>query len=94
MDRNLHNTDTDTATETTPDIKVTGHPDEWLLIAKASSASQGWMKSTKAMICGGGVLVQVTTEHLNDGRVVACAEALQFIPNATIEQDGDGKRIV
>lgn len=64
-----------------PDVVVIGNPDTWLLIAKASSKSQGWMKSTKAMeILGLGVVIQVTTENAN-----GVAEALTFVPGACIK---------
>jgi hypothetical protein len=88
MDRNLHNTDTTAARSTTSDIKVTGNPDVWELVCKASSKSQGWMKSTKRMKVPGGWLVQATTEHRFfadghscQGAVSGCAEALTFVPD-------------
>lgn len=65
------------------DIIVEGNPGAtWELICKASSKSKGWMKVTKRMVVEGGWLYQVTTEHrsLTTGEVVACAEALQFVP--------------
>lgn len=67
------------------DLITFGDPDTFLLIAKASSKSEGWMKSTKAMNVGGlGVLVQVTTQQ--DQNV---AEALEFIPNAVVVEHRD-----
>jgi len=76
------NTSTADARKTTSDIKVTGDPDVWELICKASSKGQGWMKSTKGMAISGGLLVQVSTEHRDSrGTVTACAEALSFIPD-------------
>lgn len=65
------------------DLEVFGDPDTWLLISKASSQSQGWMKSTKAMkIQGAGVIVQVTTQQGDN-----VAESLQFVPNVSIYED-------
>ena len=62
------------------DVEVFGNPDTWLLIAKASSKSQGWMKSTKAMeIVGCGVVIQVSTQQGDN-----VSEALTFVPGATI----------
>lgn len=85
MKRNLSNTNTGDAKESTSDIEVKGNPDLWRLICKASSASQGWMKSTKGMELAGGVLIQVTTEHRDKkGKVTACAEALQYVPACSI----------
>ncbi len=70
------------ARKNTPDLKVTGDPGAWELVCKASSASQGWMKSTKRMQIDSGYLYQVSTEHRNPetGLVTACAEALTFVP--------------
>lgn len=45
------------------DVIIVGNPDVWCLICKASSKSQGWMKSTKAIDTTSGVVVQVST-HL------------------------------
>lgn len=80
MGRSLGNSNMDSARASTPDIKVAGDPGRWLTVCKASSESQGWMKSTKAMDVEGGCLVQVTTEHRQHGVVVACAEAVVFVP--------------
>lgn len=83
---------TETARAANPTLVVTGDPDAWVLIAKASLAGpNGWMKSTKAMQSVSGVIVQVSTEHRDgSGSVSACAEALAFIPGSTIDR-GDGK---
>jgi hypothetical protein len=62
------------------DAKVFGDPDRWILICKASSDSQGWMKSTKAMqIFGVGCLVQVTTQQGDN-----IAEAITFVPGVSV----------
>ena len=72
--------------EKVPDVQLYGNPDAWKLICKASSPSEGWMKSTKAMqIDGAGVLVQVTTQQHNH-----VAEALAYIPGVEIIDNGDG----
>lgn len=86
--RSLDNESTAATRATTSDIKVTGNPDIWTLICKASSAAQGWMKSTKAVdVNGGGVVIQVTTEHRGPGgSVLACAEALTFVPGTSVAQ--------
>lgn len=88
-ERALDNTNTATATATTSDIVVSGNPDVWELVCKASSKAQGWMKSTKRMKVPGGWLYQVTTEHraggVASGYVTACAEALAFVPDAGMD---------
>lgn len=63
------------------DVQVVGDPGAWKLLGKASSKSQGWMKSTKAMEVPGGVLVQVSTQQ---GEHVA--EALAFVPGVRITE--------
>lgn len=88
--KSLSNTNSEDLKLTTGDLKIFGNPDTWVLIAKASSESQGWMKSTKALSCAGGVLIQVTTEHRDEGVVTACAEALQFIRGAQLDKDENG----
>lgn len=82
---------TNTADATSPpksDVKFHGDPDAWVLVCKASSKAQGWMKSTKRMAVPGGWILQVTTEHrsLLTGEVTACAEAIAFVPGDSEEE--------
>lgn len=70
------------------DIQVIGNGDMFQLLCKASSKSQGWMKSTKAMeIPGAGCIVQVTTQQGDN-----VAEALTFVPWTTVVPDTNGGR--
>jgi len=72
--------------EKVPDVVVQGDPGAWVCIGKASSQSQGWMKSTKVLpINGLGCLVQVTTQQ--HGHV---AEALAWVPGAILSTRMDG----
>lgn len=92
--KTLHNSTVSGARDNVSDLQVFGDGDTFKLICKASSAKEGWMKSTKAMeIAGVGCLVQVTTQQ---GKHVA--EALQFIHGVRIEEiNGDkknGRRLV
>ena len=94
MTKTLHNSTADGATKNVDDIKFYGDGDTFKLISKASSAKEGWMKSTKAMeIVGVGCVVQVTTQQGDN-----VAEALTFVPGVRIELiDGDkanGRRLV
>ena len=82
------------ATANISDLKVFGNGDTFQLICKASSATQGWMKSTKAMqIDGVGCVVQVTTQQGDN-----VAESITFVPGVKIELiDGDkanGRKLV
>lgn len=65
--RELGNTTASQAAKNVQDLNIWGDGDLFKLLSKASSKSQGWMKSTKAMeIEGVGCVVQVTTQQLND----------------------------
>lgn len=89
----LDNVNTEQTKISGSDITVIGKPDMWVLLCKASSASQEWMKSTKAMQVGDGCLVQVTTEFrdpLDLKYVSACAEAIQYVPGVQIGKDAQG----
>jgi hypothetical protein len=64
MVKTLTNTDTKGAKKQVRDIEFWGDGDIFKLISKASSQTEGWMKSTKAMeIEGVGCVVQVTTQQ-------------------------------
>ena len=64
-----------------------GNPDMWQLITKASSKSEGWMRSTKALELPHGCLINVSTQVSG-----AIAEALEFVPGVKIKatKDKDG----
>ena len=80
MEKTLDITDVKGAKANISDIKVFGNTDAFKLICKASSKSQGWMKSTKAMeIPGVGCVVQVSTQQGDN-----VAEALTFAPAVKI----------
>lgn len=87
-DKTLDNTTASEATANVSDIQFWGDGDAWKLLGKASSKSEGWMKSTKAYhIEGLGCLVQVTTQQ---GQNVA--EAVTFVTGCFIceEKNADG----
>lgn len=80
--KTLSNTTANKAKDNVKDIEFWGNGDTFKLISKASSESERWMKSTKAMeIEGVGCVVQVTTQQGTN-----VAEALTFVPNVTIEE--------
>ena len=84
MEKALDNTSVNDVKKTTSDVKVFGDGNLFKLLSKASSASQGWMKSTKAMQAGDGCVVQVTTEIRNPDGSKSVAEALTYVPNVVI----------
>jgi len=83
-EKSLHNTTANGAKENVKDIQFWGDEDTFLLISKASSESEGWMKSTKAMPAGNSVVVQVTTQQRNPNLTNSIAEALTTVDNAII----------
>jgi len=98
MTKPLNNTSSEQARQQTSDLEIFGDVDAWQLICKASSESQGWMKTTKAMeIEGAGCLVQTETLQQEKARrpQYSISQSLIFIPNVKISQvcDQDGKLI-
>lgn len=89
MSKTLSNTDVSVAKQNVKDIKIWGDGDMFKLLCKASSESEGWMKSTKAMeISGVGCVVQVTTQQKTmDGYEIA--EAVTFVPYVNIYEVTD-----
>lgn len=71
------------------DIEVYGDGDTFALLCKASSKSEGWMKSTKVCNVAGGAIVQVTTQQGDN-----VAEALTFVPGVMIDVTQDPRRLV
>ena len=71
------------------DLKVFGDGDTWVLLCKASSEEQGWMKSTKVMNVPGGCVVQVTTQQGG-----AVAEAVTYLPGVQIDKDDKPRKLV
>lgn len=88
-DKTLNVTDNKDLVNKVSDIEIFGE-DVWKLICKASSKSQGWMKSTKAMeIAGIGCVIQVTTQQ-----GVEVSEAVTFVPNVRIHEMYDGDVVI
>ena len=93
-DKTLTNTNVDQAKANV--IEVFGNGDMFRTLCKASSASQGWMKSTKAMEVVGGCVVQVTTQQKNIDGTYSVAEALTYVPGVCIADDDEhcGRKLV
>jgi len=92
-EKTLHNAGISGARENVPDIQVVGNGDMFQLLCKASSKSEGWMKSTKAMeIPDVGCVVQVTTQQRNPDGSYSVAEAVTFVPGVHIRNMGGGSR--
>ena len=91
--KSLHNTTANGAKKNVKDIQFWGDGDTFRLISKASSESEGWMKSTKAMPAGNSVVVQVTTQQRNPDGSYSIGEALTTVPDAIISEylDADDK---
>ncbi len=67
------------------DVVIVGDPDTFALLCKASSTSQGWMKSTKVCNVIDGCIVQVTTQQRNADGSYSVAEALTYVPGSWID---------
>lgn len=91
-EKTLHNSDVSGARKNVKDIVVVGNVDMFKLLCKASSQTQGWMKSTKAMEVVGGCVVQVTTQQRNPDGSYAVAEAVAFVPGVRIIDDENNGR--
>ena len=93
--KTLYNTDMSKAKDNVSDLAIFGNGDSFQLLFKASSESEGWMKSTKAMGTGNGCIIQVTTQQRNDDGSYAIAEAVTFIPAVKIIDDvNNGRKLV
>ena len=92
--KSLHNTTANGAKVNVKDIVFWGNGDMFRLISKASSESEGWMKSTKAMQAGTSVVVQVTTQQRNPDNSYSLAEALTTVPNSKIEEQVEGGVVI
>lgn len=88
----LHNLGISEARKNVEDIQVVGNGDMFQLLCEASSPSEGWMKSTKAMQTPCGCVVQVTTQQRNPDGSYAIAEALTFVPGLSIVVDENNDR--
>lgn len=95
-EKTLEITDVQEAQTKIADLKVYGDGDTWVLLCKASSKEQGWMKSTKVMNVPGGCVVQVSTQHKQDmtAGVYAVAEAVTYVPGVQITYDGPSKPVL
>lgn len=76
------------------DVKVYGDCDIFILLCKASSESQGWMKSTKVCNVNGGCIMQVTTQQRNQDGSYAVAEALTYVPGVHIDKESEPRKLI
>jgi hypothetical protein len=84
-EKNLSIENIEDAKKKVSDIKAVGNGDTFALLCKASSESQGWMKSTKVCNLPNGCLVQVSTQQRNPDGSYAVAEALTFVPGVNMK---------
>lgn len=76
------------------DLKVYGDGDTFALLCKASSQSQGWMKSTKVCNVNNGCIVQVTTQQQNPDGSYSVAEALTYVPGMNLDRGCEPRKLV
>lgn len=96
MEKTFYNTDINGTKKNVKDVVVFGNGDMFLLLCKASSQKEGWMKSTKAMQVPGGCVVQVTTQQKNIDGTYSIAESLTFVPGVKVVEDleNSGRKLV
>jgi len=96
MEKTFYNTDINGTKKNVKDVVVFGNGDMFLLLCKASSQKEGWMKSTKAMQVPGGCVVQVTTQQKNIDGTYSIAESLTFVPGVKVVEDleNNGRKLV
>lgn len=88
--KTLNNKNVEGAKSNASDLEVFGDGDMFKLLCKASSESEGWMKSTKAMeVEGVGCVVQITTQQRNPDGSWSVAEACCFVPGVDIIDELD-----
>jgi len=93
-DKTLSNENVSQAKAATSDLKLYGDGDLFVLLSKASSESEGWMKITKAMQTPTGVVIQVTTQQKNPDGSYSLAEALTTVEGVKLCLDGDVPALV
>lgn len=89
-EKTLGNVDPASRNANVPDVEVFGK-ELWVVLCKASSREQGWMKTTKAMQVHRGCLVQTETQQRNPDGSYALSQALVFVPKVYIANDLDAK---
>lgn len=78
-----------------PDIKVVGDGDTFKVLCKASSESEGWMKSTKYLeIQGNGVVVNISTQQRNPDGSYSVAEAAVYCPGVKVSHESGVPKLV
>lgn len=93
--KTLNNSDISGTRQNVKDVEIVGNGDMFQLLCKASSKSEGWLKSTKAMEVVGGCVVQVTTQQIGASGDWAVAEALCFVPGVKIAKDeNNGRKLI
>lgn len=84
--KTLSNTDINGTHKNVPDVVVYGDGDTFSLWLKASSHSEGWMKTTKVANIPGGCLVQTETQQMNDKGSYSLSQALVFVPEVWLDK--------
>lgn len=94
--KTLDNANVEEVKSKVKDAKIIGNVDMFRLLCKASSESEGWMKSTKACeIPYVGCIVQVTTQQRNPDGTYTISEAVTFVKDVKIVDDkNNGRKLV
>ena len=93
-DKTLGNTDVNGTRRNVPDVVVYGNGDTFALWVKASSQSEGWMKTTKVANVPGGALVQTETQQRNPDGSYALSQALTFVTDVWLDKHVDPPKMI
>jgi hypothetical protein len=87
--KTLSNSANDTVKDNVSDVVLLGvKTNNWRLLCKAYSESEGWMKSTKAMnLNTRQVLIQTTTQQRNPDGSYAIADTLTVASGNIVESE-------
>ena len=94
VSKSLNISDVNEAKKNISDLDIYGDGDTFVLLCKASSEREGWMKSTKVCNVATGCIVQVTTQQRNPDKSYSVAEALTFVPGINIDKDSEPRRLI
>jgi len=94
MKKTLNIKNMEDAKKKVSDIQVVGDVDTFALLCKASSESQGFMKSTKVCNVYGGCIVQVSTQQRNPDGSYSLAEAVTYVPSMHLDKESEPRKLV
>lgn len=93
-EKTLNMTNVEEVKKNISDVEVYGDGDTFALLCKASSKSQGWMKSTKVCNTEFGCIIQASTQQRNPDGSYSVAEALTYVPNMMLDKNSNPRKLI